>query len=156
LSVPAAAANLVPQTRLTFTVDTCRNTHLGQTITNQVARNKRWATGCWAGTTSRAVTITLRVAKFPLRQNDGSPGVSARVWFQQMRRILPTPYTSSGGQTVGVRRQRRHRNARRLRLHVRQVLALDKRSLATAFVTVSAASYGPFRLRREALSQLAA
>lgn len=164
LTMPTATASVLPQTRLTFAVDTCenceiglvqalqhpsgqwtvwrsdyrpvvhgrvsfrvatrrtygmsievsapwqtggnarpnavvryRNTNLGQTITNQVARNKRWASGCWAGTTSRDVTIPLRVAKYPLRRNDGSPGVSARVWFQQMRRIVPTPYSNRAG-----------------------------------------------------------
>jgi hypothetical protein len=66
-----------------------RNTTVGQTIPNRIARHKRYATGCWAGTSARRVTIAMRVVGFPMRQNDGSPGVSARVWFTRMHAIRP-------------------------------------------------------------------
>jgi hypothetical protein len=66
-----------------------RNTTVGQTVTNRIARHKSYATACWAGTSAPEVTIAMRVVGFPMRQVDGSPGVSARVWFTRMHAIRP-------------------------------------------------------------------
>jgi hypothetical protein len=57
-------------------------THVGDVVTNAVARHKKRATGCWAGTSARRVSLDVRAVRYPLRDVAGHPGHSVRSWFQ--------------------------------------------------------------------------
>jgi hypothetical protein len=55
---------------------------VGDVVTNDVARHKNRATGCWAGTSASHVSLDVRAVKFPLRDMTGDPGHSVRAWFK--------------------------------------------------------------------------
>jgi hypothetical protein len=57
-------------------------TDVGDVVTNDVARHKQRAAGCWEGTSSSHVSLDVRAVKFPLRDMMGNPGHSVRAWFK--------------------------------------------------------------------------
>jgi hypothetical protein len=65
-------------------------TRIGQSITNAVARHKKKATGCWAGTGNRYIVLHIRAVKFDGRALGGGPGHALRAWFNPM--ATSTPY----------------------------------------------------------------
>jgi hypothetical protein len=72
----------------------------GQLISNDVARHKKRATACWAGTTRARIVMKVRVVKFSARALGGGPGHAIRAWFKPMRSSLP-PMSHTWRGTLG-------------------------------------------------------
>jgi hypothetical protein len=72
-------------------------THAGDMVTNAVAKHKKFATGCWAGTSARRVSLDVRAVRFPLPDMLGHPGHSVRAWFKPtLASTLPMVRTTKG------------------------------------------------------------
>lgn len=65
------------------------HTRVGQIIPNSVARYKKRAMGCWAGTSKPVVSMLVRVVKYRSRGLDGNPGYAPRAWFWTTRVSTP-------------------------------------------------------------------
>jgi hypothetical protein len=62
----------------------------GNRVTDMVARHKRKAEGCWAGTAASTFTMTVHVARFKAPQPDGQPGHGMRAYMNpQVASIAP-------------------------------------------------------------------
>ena len=73
------------------------HTQVGDIVTNDVARHKRRAAGCWNGTSARSVSLDVRAVRFPLRDMQGNPGHSVRAWFKPtLSSIAPMVGTTKG------------------------------------------------------------
>jgi hypothetical protein len=68
------------------------NTQVGDRVSNRVAKDKRRATACWAGTDARRVRMVVRAVRFRGPAVEGGQGYALRAWFQPMRSA--TPYWS--------------------------------------------------------------
>ena len=69
----------------------------GERLTDTVARHKRRAEGCWAGTTASRFTMTVHVARFKAPQPDGQPGHVMRAYVNpQVASIAPMTRTFKG------------------------------------------------------------
>jgi hypothetical protein len=64
----------------------------GDIVTDDAARHKRRAAGCWEGTSARRITLDVRAVKFRARDLEGNPGFALRAWF--------APTIESGGPMV--------------------------------------------------------
>jgi hypothetical protein len=65
------------------------HTAVGQTVSNDVARHKKRASACWAGTSRHRVVLHARAVKFPGRALGGGPGHALRAWFSPTRVATP-------------------------------------------------------------------
>lgn len=72
----------------------------GQRLRDTVARDKRKAEGCWAGTTASRVTMTVHVARFRARQLNGQPGHVMRAYLDPQVASL-APMTPAFKGTLG-------------------------------------------------------
>ena len=72
----------------------------GQVISNEVAKHKKRATACWAGTTQTRVVMNVRVVTFTARALGGGPGHAIRAWFKPMTTSTP-PMTPTWRGTLG-------------------------------------------------------
>jgi hypothetical protein len=72
----------------------------GQVISNDVAKHKKRATACWAGTTQARVVMKVRVVTFTARALGGGPGHAIRAWFKPMRTSTP-PMSRTWRGTLG-------------------------------------------------------
>ena len=54
---------------------------VGSNVTNREASHEHRASGCWAGTTRRAVLLDLVVRRATIPGVDGSPTTAARAWI---------------------------------------------------------------------------
>ncbi len=75
------------------------HTTIGQVIPNAVAAEKRLGRPCWAGTQAGAVSMIIRVVKYPHRSLSGDPGYAIRVWSRVTRESM-RPYLATYRGTV--------------------------------------------------------
>jgi hypothetical protein len=74
-----------------------RGINRGERLPDTVARHKRKAEGCWAGTNASRFTMTVHVARFKARQLDGQPGHVMRAYLNpQVASIAPMTRTFKG------------------------------------------------------------
>ena len=62
---------------------------IGDKISNRVAKHKRRATACWAGTNAGEVHMVVRAVKFRGPALGGGTGHALRAWFNPMRSSTP-------------------------------------------------------------------
>jgi hypothetical protein len=65
------------------------HTQVGDRVSNRVAKKKRRATACWAGTDARRVRMLVRAVKFRGPALGGGEGHALRAWFQPMKSATP-------------------------------------------------------------------
>jgi hypothetical protein len=72
----------------------------GDVISNQVAKHKKRATACWAGSSRSRIVLKARVVTFSARALGGGPGHAIRAWFKPMMAGLP-PMSRTWRGTLG-------------------------------------------------------
>ena len=79
-----------------------RGIAVGDRVPAGVAKHKRHATGCWAGTQQASITLRVRVEQFPATSGFPPPvkGFSIRPYFVKTRAHLP-PYTRTFHGQIG-------------------------------------------------------
>jgi hypothetical protein len=65
------------------------HTRLGQHIGPAIARRKRRAEGCWAGTAEPEVTLRVRVVRFATVDSFGHHGYAPRAWLVRSHAAIP-------------------------------------------------------------------
>jgi hypothetical protein len=79
-----------------------RGIAVGERVPAGVAKHKKRATGCWAGTHKASITLRVRVERFPATSAFPPPvkGFSIRPYFAKTRAHLP-PYTGTFHGQIG-------------------------------------------------------
>ncbi len=79
-----------------------RGIAVGDRVPAGVAKHKKRATGCWAGTGRASITLRVRVEQFPATSGFPPPvkGFSIRPYFVKTRAHLP-PYTGTFHGQIG-------------------------------------------------------
>jgi hypothetical protein len=61
----------------------------GDRVTAAVARNKRRAAGCWAGTSDTSVQLKVHVRRYRIKDLEGNPGRAPRAWLATTQAWVP-------------------------------------------------------------------